>query len=229
LTNGKLDFDTTTWTDGIFKYQVTVTDSSGRTASSAELTINTFNPRPVVTVGGVTSGGIVAGKIDFSVEAQIPKVARGLTIKSYCYFFNGKAECSEFRNFNIDTTRLKNGNYLLTVAVIDSADRTTSLSNIPITSKNPKASIKSVKPVIFRNWTVRDKKTKIYLNTSVNGAEKLKIKYGTSARSLNRTKWIDTKGGIISGLRSRTKYYFSAQAFGLNGNSKTVRFSASTR
>jgi hypothetical protein len=53
----------------------------------------------------------------------------------------------------------------------------------------------------------------------------VKAKYGLSATSLNRTGWLDSYGGAIAGLKPNTKYYFSVQAIGVNGNSKISKFS----
>ena len=224
LTGGKFSFDTTAWTDGSYAYQITVTDSSDRTATSTVLAIKTVNPRPTIALVGVTAGANLSGSVSLSLNVTMPSGVTGLTVKSYCYKVDGAACDGSTGGLSLDTSMLKNGSHSIEVSIVDSAGRTVSLPEITFTTSNPGAGLMKVgRKFTTPSWS--NKSVKINISVTSARATQVKAKYGLSAKSLNRTGWLDSDGGAITGLKPNTKYYFSVQAIGVNGNSKIAKFS----
>jgi hypothetical protein len=224
LLTGKLSFDTTAWVDGSHTYQITVTDSSDRTATSTVLTIKTNNPRPTIALVGITQGATVSGVLVLSLNVTMPSGVSGLSIKSYCYKFNGSSCEGSSSGLSVDTSDLRNGNHTVLVSVVDSAERTITLPEISFTTNNPGAAISGVSRSFEKpSWS--QKSVTASLSISTERASGVLVKYGTASKKLSRSKWLDSDGGYIRGLKPNTKYFFSVQATGLNGRSSTSVFS----
>ena len=224
LTSGTLTFDTTAWADGSYAYQITVTDSSDRTATSSVLTIKTVNPRPTIALVGVTAGASLSGNVSLSLNVTMPSGVTGLTVKSYCYKVDGAACDGSSSGLSLDTSVLRNGSHSIAVSIVDSAGRTVSLPEINFTTSNLGAALMKVgRKFVAPSWS--SKSVKINISVTSARSTQVKAKYGLSAKSLNRTGWLNPDGGSITGLKPNTKYYFSVEAIGVNGNSKTSRFS----
>ena len=224
VSSGTLSFDTTAWADGSYAYQIMVTDSSDRTATSTVLTIKTVNPRPTIALVGVTAGASLSGTLSISLNVTMPNGVTGLTVKSYCYKIDGLACVGSSSGFSLDTSMLKNGSHSIAVSIVDSAGRTVSLPEVLFTTSNSGAALMKVgRKFTTPSWS--NKSVKINISVTSARSTQVKAKYGLSATSLNRTGWLDPDGGSITGLKPNTKYYFSVEAIGVNGNSKTSKFS----
>ena len=224
LTTGRLSFDTTAWVDGSHTYQITVTDTSGRTATSTVLTLKTVNPRPTIALVGVTNGANVSGTLSLTLNVTMPSGVAGLTVESYCYKFDGQACDGSSKGFSVDTSTLRNGNHTVSVSIVDSAERTIELPEISFTTSNPGAALSSVyRRFVSPSWS--NKTVTASLSISSVRATEIKVRYGKSAKSLTSTRWLDTSGGNITGLKPNTRYFFSVQANGMNGSSSVSSFS----
>ena len=223
MRNGKFAFDTTAWVDGSHTYQITVTDSSDRTATSTVLTINTDNPRPTITLIGVTAGASLSGLLALSLKVTMPSGVTNLTVTSYCYKIDGLACGGSSSGFNIDSSKLKNGSHSIAVSIIDSVGRTVALPEISFTTANPGAALIKIGRKFTSPWW-SDKSVEIVVSVTSSESTQAKVMYGLSPKSLTRTNWLNSGGGSITGLKPNTKYYFSVVAIGLNGNSKPSSF-----
>jgi hypothetical protein len=88
LTTGSLRFDTTAWTNGSHTFQITVTDTSDRTATSTVLTISTQNVLSKSTATTIaqkkktkTTIVCVKGRTTKRVTGYSPKCPRGYSKK----------------------------------------------------------------------------------------------------------------------------------------------------
>ena len=224
LLSGRLSFDTTAWVDGSHTYQITVTDSSGRTATSTVLTMKTVNPPPTLALVGLTQGAKVSGTLSLSLNVSLPSGVSGLSVSSYCFKLNGSACSGSSRGVSFDTTSLVNGTHTVEVSIVDWAGRTITLPPISFTTANAGASVSSInRSFVQPYWT--NKTVTASLSIRSARATDITVRYGTSAKSLTKSRRFDTSGGNISGLKPNTKYYFSVQASGPNGSSSVSLFS----
>lgn len=224
LLRGKFPLSTTNWIDGSHSFQITVTDSSNRTATSAVLTIKTLNPRPIISLVGVTQGSIVSGTLSLSLNVTIPNGVTDLSVKSYCYKLNDSECAGSSGSFSIETTALINGNHSIAVSITDSFSRTVSLPSVLFTTKNSAASLSNAKgKFVSPSWS--NKLVSVDILAKTKNTLEIELRYGTSASSLRRLSSLAPTGDRVTGLKPNTKYYFSVRALGANGNSKTVKFS----
>ena len=90
-------WDTTTWAPGAHTLQWTVTDSSGRTATSSTLTFTTSNPSP--SVSWVSSNNpVVSGVATFEASAA-PAASGTAAIVKWCLSVDGSPVSSDVSTY----------------------------------------------------------------------------------------------------------------------------------
>ena len=117
ITTGSMNFDSTAWTNGLRKYVLTVTDSSGRTSSTELLNITTSNPQPTVkvTVGiepstevGAWGAEVEAEKV-FCLIVCEPKVLNVTRTIATITMYHPGASGIDSVCFKIDSAQCTNG------------------------------------------------------------------------------------------------------------------------
>ena len=164
LTSGSLRFDTTAWANGSHTFQITVTDTSDRTATSTVLTINNTNPGPSVTWA-------TDNNLTFSGYATINATASAdssgtANIKKWCITRNGSPLTTNWSSWSpnysrlsdssfspatgcwasstnltsgslrFDTTAWANGSHTFQITVTDTSDRTATSTVLTIQTQN---------------------------------------------------------------------------------------------
>ena len=235
ITSGTFQFDTTSWADGAHTYQIVVTDSNNRTVTGSVLTINTANPLPKLTVVGITAGTTVVGTVSVETSVVFDQSQRNsIETKSTRICLDNQSQCVDDDSLNLATGRIKNGQHTLYVSTTDSIGRTVSAPPITFTTQNPGASIASVrKQIVKPNW--KAKTTKVYISIDTSNATTYEVRYGLSAKSLNKRLNGSLDGSesasdsvSISGLKPKTKYFFQVVATGVNGSSSANVLSVTT-
>jgi hypothetical protein len=235
IISGSLRFDTTSWADGAHTYQITVTDSNNRTVTGSVLTINTFNPLPKLTVVGLTTGTTVVGTVSVETSVVFDVSQRNsIERKSTRICLDNQSQCVDDDSLNLATGRIKNGKYTLYVSTTDSIGRTVSAPPITFTTQNPGATISSVRrQAVKPTW--KAKTTKVYISIDTSNATTYEVRYGLSAKSLNKRAGgtlegseSDSESVSISGLKPKTKYFFQVTATGVNGSSSANVVSITT-
>ena len=235
ITSGTFEFDTTSWADGAHTYQIVVTDSNNRTVTGSVLTINTANPLPKLTVVGVTAGTTVVGTVSVETSVVFDQSQRNsIETKSTRICLDNQSQCVDDDSISIAPGRIKNGQHTLYVSTTDSIGRTVSAPPITFTTQNPSASISSVrKQAVKPTWN--SKTTKVYISIDTSNATTYEVRYGLSAKSLNKRSSDSLDGSesdsgymSISGLKPKTKYFFQVVATGINGSSSANVVSITT-
>jgi hypothetical protein len=235
ITSGTFEFDTTSWADGVHTYRLIVTDSNNRTVTGSVLTINTANPLPKLTVVGITAGSTVTGMVRVQTDVVIHESqSDSIERKSTRICLDNQSQCVDDESLSIAPGRIKNGQHTLYVSTTDSIGRTVSAPPITFTSQNPGATISSVrKQAVKPTW--KSKATKVYISIGTSNATTYEVRYGLSAKSLNKRSSGSLDGSesdsgyvSISGLKPRTKYFFQVVATGANGTSSANVVSITT-
>ena len=161
----KLNIDTTPWTNGDYTFAWTVTDSNGRTSTTASRTFKVTNSNPTVSwtspANGATitkdtsleattsaTGSAVVSTACLTINGTVPDrnyaSSGGLTYGTYdsgtgCWTYNyGLGQLK----LNIDTTPWTNGDYTFAWTVTDSNGRTSTTASrtFKVTNSNPTVS-----------------------------------------------------------------------------------------
>jgi len=223
IISGSFRFDTTSWADGAHTYQITVTDSNNRTVTGSSLKINTVNPLPKLIVLGPANGATVVGRVNIETSVKIDESQSSITSKSTRICVD-QSQCVDDDSFSILPGRIKNGQHTLSVSTTDSIGRTVTAPNVTFTTQNPGATIFSVhKETVKPTWNA--KTTKVYISFDTSNATTYEVRYGLSAKSLNKRSSgsldgseSDSDYASISGLKPKTKYFFQVVATGANGS-----------
>jgi hypothetical protein len=151
--NGSFTYDTTAWPDGSHTYELTVTDTSGRSTSSSVLTINNSNANPTVTWTSPSNNSTQSGSVTLSASARAATSGTAQVVK-WCLKKDGAIASTGFTSsfytlgwnytqttfdsatgcwtsstsigngsFTYDTTRLLNGKHSLVLTTTDSSGR----------------------------------------------------------------------------------------------------------
>jgi Tfp pilus assembly protein PilX len=226
ITSGYFMFDTTSWADGAHTYQITVTDSNNRTTTGSLLTINTVNPLPKLTVVGLVSGSTVVGTVSVETSVVFDVSQRdSIERKSTRICLDNQSQCVDDDSFSIAPGRIKNGQHTLSISTTDSIGRVVTAPPITFTTQNSGAAISSMrKQVVKPTW--KAKTVKVDLSIGTSNATEYEVRYGLSAKSLNKRAGGALEGSesdsdslSISGLKPNTKYFFRLIAIGINGSS----------
>ena len=208
-------------------YVLTVTDSSGRTASTETLNITTSNPQPTVqlTVGV----GVTAEQFSIASIAMYHPGASG--IKSVCFQINN-SQCisgslissgnsTTKYGFSADLRLWKNGNYTVAASISDTESRTMNGGSSNLQISNPAAStsnlsVKAVTP----SWN--QKTVSVEFSALFSYASSATVFWGTNLKKLSSQNFsIDngyTNSFNIRSLKPNTVYYFKTTAIGPNGS-----------
>jgi hypothetical protein len=229
---GEFQFDTTAWPSGNYAFQLTVTDTSGLSATSSVLTLAVSNPLPTVEVTGVVSGHTYAGTITAGYSAIFPSSQSSLTVTSACFSLDN-GSCLASSQVSISTWELKNGPHTLTVAIVDSDGRTADAAPITFVTNNASATVKSyslTSSPLKRNSTTATERVTIHYEYGST----VTIHYGTSQRmaaTLTRDVSFSKSSSLsvqLPKLKTSTKYFAQISTSGLNGSSNTKVFSFTT-
>ena len=211
---GSFEFDTTAWTNGNYTFQLTVTDTSGLSATSSVLTLAVSNAGPSASLTTADTSD-VSGTITVNADAAASSTGTS-TIAEVCLTVDGKPVSSDVSDgnlgtfsastgcwaisgtdqngnplstvsdpFSIKTATLHNGTHELVLTAADSSGRTAE-SSLSITTNNPGAKISSLRAVpIAPSWS--SKSTKITVTVYETNATKVLVKFGTKP-NMNSSK-----------------------------------------
>ncbi|HEY5266420.1 MAG TPA: hypothetical protein VIJ40_06370 [Acidimicrobiales bacterium] len=229
---GLFPINTTGWTNGNYSFQLTVTDTSGLSATSSVLTLAVSNPKPAVEVTGVASGQTYAGTITAGYSVIFPSSQLSLTVTSACFSLDN-GSCVASSQVSISTWQLNNGPHTLTVTIVDSDGRTTDATPITFVTKNPSATVTSyslTSSPLNTNSTSATERVIIHFEYGST----ITIHYGSSqlmAAALTRDVSLSKSSSLsvqLPKLKTSTKYFAQISTSGLNGSSETKVFSFTT-
>ena len=246
ITTGSMIFDSTAWTNGLRKYVLTVTDSSGRTSSSELLNITTSNPQPTVkvTVGIEPSTEVEATEIVclivcrqkvLSVTRVIATITMyhpgALGIDSVCFKIDS-AQCTSGKEtkskdstttygLESDTRMWKNGKYIISSTITDTEKRVMDGGSSILEVSNSAATATTPKVrATTPKWN--HKTVSVSFSAQFDYATRATVFWGTNSKKLQSSKFsIDnwTRSTVkISSLKPNTVYYFKTTALGPNGS-----------
>jgi chymotrypsin len=158
------EFDSTTWTNGMYSFTYYLVDSSGRKSNSVNRSFTIANENPIATLLSPAEGSVNAGK--FTLRGTAAVSANGsATVSRVCLKINGKVPSSgyfdgySFSNYadsegciqtssmspywEFDSTAWANGSYLFTYIMYDSSGRVsnTAFRTLTINNANPGANL----------------------------------------------------------------------------------------
>ena len=230
LASGKFYWDSTAWADGSHTYVVTVTDSSGRTATSTTLTVTTENPQPTTRVIGLTAGTTVSGTVKVTFEVDHPGAN---SITSWCLSISNSA-CvpsgqekrvgeTSTHTVSFDTSLWHNGFYSATVTATDSIGRSIKSGPIAFYSRNLGAWVSSL---TVKNGTPKwsDRSVIATVSTTNKNATSIIVYWGTSQTNLKSVSFSTTQKTVatLSCLKPKSVYYVKVKTNGPNGSSETA-------
>jgi hypothetical protein len=217
-------------TNGAHTFQITVTDSTGRTGSGS-LSVTTDNPQPSITAtgGGLYEGATISsGYLNVAINAYtdpdllFTEEVVCLDTWSCTNRAAGWSMRYDYFNFSRTTANLKNGPHTFRMKLTDTLGRTTQ-SVLNFTVANPSPAVRRVVPSKVAPTGTSTSATARLTVTTV-GTAKVVVKWGTNSRALTASKTFTIASGAattsalnIGGLRWATRYYF--QVIPSNANS----------
>ena len=255
LSFGELGIDTTGDPNGLHTVVITVSDSSGRTASST-FTYTSSNAAPIVALTSLSTSP-VKGVVSLNASAT-PDSKGTATIAFLCVTINGTSIVADLSDgtkatfdstkgcwkfsadkvgsqslvLQFDTTSLKNGSQSIVLTGTDSNGRSTS-STLNFSSINPSASIASLSALaITPRWS--DKTSQISVTINCVAATSFVIRYGTTTALMSSSSGTidpsqgDSQAFTLGGFAPKTKIYYQITVTGLNGSSKSAVKSITT-
>jgi hypothetical protein len=231
LTNAWFSFDSTAWTNRTVTYQVTVTDTSNRTATSTDLVVTTNNPQPTASLSGVGGGVSIQSSAGITASIYHPGAD---SIRTWCFkvsngpCISGTSQSNGTSRTNgilrLDVSSWVNGSYSLTASAVDSIGRTITTSPSTFVVNNPPASV--TKPRIsHRKPTWNSRTTTASVSTTMSNVSSSIWYWGTSTKSMKKWSGATNEDGewvyTIRNLKPNTWYYFKITAIGPNGTSTT--------
>ena len=237
LTTAKFAYDSTAWTNGSVTYQVTVTDTSNRTATSTDLVVTTNNPQPTASLSGVGGGVSIQSSAGITASIYHPGAD---SIRTWCFkvsngpCIGGTSQSNGTSRTNgilsLDVSTWVNGSYSLSASAVDSVGRTITTPTSTFMVNNPPAS--GTAPRISHKspaWNSRT--TTAYLRSTLNYANSATIYWGTSTKNMKSARTSISNGDktfSVSGLKPNTVYFFKITATGTNGSSTTTTVKSKT-
>ena len=233
ITSGSFIFNSAAWTNVLRTYVLTVTDSSGRTASTESLNITTSNPQPTVQL---TVGAATTPNVSVALISMYHPGASG--IKSVCFQLNA-SQCSTGEEVSskdsttkygaaLDTRMLPNGNYTVSASITDTENRTMDGGSSVLAVSNPAASATAaVAKAVAPSWN--QKTVSVNFSAQFDYATNATVSWGTNPKKLQSKKFpIDNWNQStinIGALKPKTTYYFKTNVLGPNGigESKLVK------
>jgi hypothetical protein len=237
LTTAKFDYDSTAWVNGSVTYQVTVTDTSNRTATSTGLVVTTTNPQPTASLSGVGGGVSIQSSAGITASIYHPGAD---SIRTWCFrVSNGPCNSGTSQSngtsrtnglLSLDVSTWVNGTYTLSASAVDSVGRTIAASPQTFVVNNPPASGTAPR-ISHKSPAWNSKTTTAYVRSTLNYANSATIYWGTSTRKMKSTRTSVSNGDktfTVSGLKPNTMYFFKITTFGANGSSTTKTVKSKT-
>ena len=227
---GYFTYDTTAWPDGPHTYELTVTDTSGRSTTSSVLTVNNSNANPTVTWTSPSNNSTQSGSVALQAQAYAATSGTAKVVKwclkkdgaiastgftSSLYTLSSNMSNATFNSatgcwtsatsigigyFTYDTTRMINGKHSFVVTTTDNSGRSSS-ATLEIDTKNTTTMANPSYESPTLYWP--DVKPSVSIYTTTSSAKTFQIRYGTTkAMNSKKSGTISANQTISAGFKT---------------------------